>query len=304
MREARGGAPRSRVRKSLLDLDFRADVLELLLDRVGLVLRDPFLDRLGRAFDEVLGFLQAERGDLAHDLDDVDLVGADFRQRDGELGLLLGRSRRAAAGRTRRAAGEHGHRRRCRHAELGLERLDELRELENGDAFDVVDHLLLRHFGHWCLSFLLFVRGAPPPRTRHRSLTLAALISNAYLLSPQRWSTGPSACHGSPLGSPVSHSTIRSVNGVATVQPCPPSDFFFSYCASTLTKSRGTPLSTRTRLAIGACSVPSSCAYSSGLPGIVARSVTCAGSMALPWTTAALIFSVGAVLTNVVSVFA
>src|SRR6185369_2496029 len=83
----------------LLDFDLRAYVLELLLDRRGLVLVHAFLDRLGRTLDEVLGFLQAERGDLADDLDDVDLVGADFGQRDRELGLLFhrGRRRRTAA---------------------------------------------------------------------------------------------------------------------------------------------------------------------------------------------------------------
>ena len=36
--------------------------------------------------------LETERGDLADDLDDVDLVAADFGQRHGEVGLLLGRS--------------------------------------------------------------------------------------------------------------------------------------------------------------------------------------------------------------------
>src|SRR5437868_7243059 len=87
-------------RASLLDLDLRADVRELLLDRGGFVLRDAFLDRLGRPFDEVLRFLEAQAGDLADDLDHVDLVAADFRQDRGELGLLLGR-RRAARGRTR-----------------------------------------------------------------------------------------------------------------------------------------------------------------------------------------------------------
>src|SRR4029453_300879 len=80
----------------LLDLNFGADVLELLLDRGGLVLRDAFLDRLGRALDEILRFLQPEAGDFADDLDDVDLVAAHLGQRCGELGLLLRRSRRAS----------------------------------------------------------------------------------------------------------------------------------------------------------------------------------------------------------------
>jgi hypothetical protein len=51
----------------------------------------PSLIGLGRAFDQVLRFLQPEAGDFANDLDDVDLVRADFRQGRGELGLLLDR---------------------------------------------------------------------------------------------------------------------------------------------------------------------------------------------------------------------
>src|SRR5216683_2038973 len=85
--------------ESLLDFDLCADFLELLLDGRGLFLGDAFLDRLGRALDEVLGFLEAERGDLADDLDDVDLVAAHFGERDGEVRLLFRRSRRAATGR-------------------------------------------------------------------------------------------------------------------------------------------------------------------------------------------------------------
>src|SRR5882762_4353962 len=137
--------PNPKSRRSLLDLDLGADFLELLLDGRGLFLGDPFLDRLGCPFDEVLGFLEAERGDLADDLDDVDLVAAHFGERDGELGLLFrrGRCRRAAA-----AGHRHRHRGRRRHAELRFERLHELRELQDADPLDVLDHLLLGHFGH------------------------------------------------------------------------------------------------------------------------------------------------------------
>ena len=51
------------------------------------------------------------------------------------------------------------------------------------------------------------------------------------------------------------------------------SDRFFSAAASTFIRSRGTALSTVTSCTIGACSVPSSFAYSSGLPGSAARSL-------------------------------
>src|SRR5690606_6575933 len=60
----------------LLDLDLGAGTLELRLDLLRLVLGDGFLDGLRRRLDEILRLLQAERGDRAHFLDDVDLVGA------------------------------------------------------------------------------------------------------------------------------------------------------------------------------------------------------------------------------------
>src|SRR4051794_25800791 len=74
-------------RSRLLDRNLRAGVLELLLDGVGLGLRDVFLDRLGGAFDQILGLLEAEVGQLAHHLDDADLLGrvADAVEDDGEL---------------------------------------------------------------------------------------------------------------------------------------------------------------------------------------------------------------------------
>src|SRR6201989_3047617 len=79
---------------SLLDFDFGAGFFELLLDGGGFVLADAFLDGLGRAIDEVLGFFQAEAGDFANRLDDVDLVAADVGEHDGEFRLLFRRSRR------------------------------------------------------------------------------------------------------------------------------------------------------------------------------------------------------------------
>src|SRR5260221_9765808 len=84
-----GGTRREAPR--LLDLDLRADVRELLDDRGRFVLRNAFLDDLRRTLDQVLGFLQPEAGDFADDLDDVDLVRADFGQGRGELGLLFHR---------------------------------------------------------------------------------------------------------------------------------------------------------------------------------------------------------------------
>src|SRR5258708_38760163 len=73
----------------LLELNLGASLLELGLDLVGFVLVDAFLDRLRRAFDEVLGFLEAEAGDGADFLDDFDLLLAGGGENDRELGLFF-----------------------------------------------------------------------------------------------------------------------------------------------------------------------------------------------------------------------
>src|SRR6476660_9394867 len=73
----------------LLDLDARARGLQLLPRLVSLLLRDLFEDRLGRAIDEILGFLQPEARQCTHLLDDLDLLVAGSRQDHVELRLLL-----------------------------------------------------------------------------------------------------------------------------------------------------------------------------------------------------------------------
>ena len=75
----------------LLDLDLRAGFLELLLEGLGIVLGDAFLDGLGSGLDKALGLGQAQTGELADDLDDLDLrSGVETGENDVELGLLLG----------------------------------------------------------------------------------------------------------------------------------------------------------------------------------------------------------------------
>jgi hypothetical protein len=85
---------------ALLDLDSGANGLQLLLDLVGFRLGDAFLDGLGHAFDEVLGFLQPEARDGADFLDDLDLLCAEAREDDVELRLLLSNRRGRAAAET------------------------------------------------------------------------------------------------------------------------------------------------------------------------------------------------------------
>src|SRR5690606_23898863 len=127
-----GGLTRLAAVSNLLDLDLRAGLFELLLDRFGLFLRHAFLDGLRRAFHEVLRLLEAEARHLAHRLDHVDLVGAHVGQHDVELGLLLGRRRRRARG--RRASHHYRSSRGRRDAKLLFQRLDELGQLHHRDV--------------------------------------------------------------------------------------------------------------------------------------------------------------------------
>src|SRR5690242_534261 len=95
-----------------LDFDSRAGFGELLLDVLGFFLVDAFLDRFGRAIDQILSFLQTQVRDFAHGLDDVDLVRSHRGKHDRELGLLFRRCRSRARSRT--AAGHHNRSRGSR----------------------------------------------------------------------------------------------------------------------------------------------------------------------------------------------
>src|SRR6476646_11761568 len=95
-------------RRSLLELDGSAGFLDLLLDLLGLVLVDAFLDGLRRAFDERLGFAQAEAGDRADLLDHVDLLPAVAGQNDVEFGLLFGGGAGSGGSSRRRGNGSGG----------------------------------------------------------------------------------------------------------------------------------------------------------------------------------------------------
>src|SRR5437867_13267790 len=86
----------SRLLRLSLELDRAARLFELLLDGLGLGLRHALLDRLGRPVDQVLGLLEAEPRELAHDLDHLDLLVARPGEDDREV-LLLGCGRRRAA---------------------------------------------------------------------------------------------------------------------------------------------------------------------------------------------------------------
>src|SRR4051812_43513962 len=84
-----------------LELDGAAGILDLLLDLLGFVLVDAFLDGLGRALDQRLRLAEAKPGDRADFLDHVDLLAAVAGQDDVEFGLFFGgRGSRPGGGRS------------------------------------------------------------------------------------------------------------------------------------------------------------------------------------------------------------
>src|SRR3546814_7502891 len=75
--------------RNLLQLDGRAGFFELLLQLLGFFLVHAFLDGLRRAFDQRLGFSQAERGDRPAFLDAVDLLSTVIDEVEVDFGLLF-----------------------------------------------------------------------------------------------------------------------------------------------------------------------------------------------------------------------
>jgi len=75
----------------LLEFDLAAGFLDFLGQGVGLFLGQAFLDRLGGAVDQFLGFLEAQAGRFADDLDDLNLLVAGALEDDVEFGLFFGR---------------------------------------------------------------------------------------------------------------------------------------------------------------------------------------------------------------------
>src|SRR4030095_9089295 len=152
-----------RTRTRLLHRDRRALLLELLLHILRFSLRDLLLHRLRSAIHQILGFLQAEPGQLADHLDDLDLLLAGRAEDDVELCLLLDGGRPGPAHRRPRAAappppptgrtrdGRDRHRRRGRHAPLLLQELRELRRFQQRQLVELLGDLLYRC--HRCLLY-------------------------------------------------------------------------------------------------------------------------------------------------------
>src|SRR5262249_3145496 len=94
---------------ALLQGDLRALGLELGLGLLRGLLVGLLQDRLRRRLNQVLGLLQAQAGELAHHLDDLDLLAPVGLEDDVELVLLLlDRGGRRATGRGGRGDRDRG----------------------------------------------------------------------------------------------------------------------------------------------------------------------------------------------------
>src|SRR6476620_1133173 len=137
----------------LLERDGGAGTLQGLLGLVGRLLVDLLEDWLRSAVDKILGLLQAQAGERADLLDDLDLLLARGLEDDVEFVLLL-----LGIGRCCRAAWcglNDGGRRRCGDVEGLFELLHEVRQLEQRHFLERAEQLVGAELRHDVASFLV-----------------------------------------------------------------------------------------------------------------------------------------------------
>src|ERR1700683_2347241 len=126
----------------LLKLNLGASLFQGGFDLRRLVLVDALLDRLRSAFDQVLGFFEAQASDGADLFDHFDLLLADGGKNDRKLGLFLGSGGPASS----RRSSSYSDRRGRRDAPLLLKQLGQFRRLQHSEAREVVhDFLQISH---------------------------------------------------------------------------------------------------------------------------------------------------------------
>src|SRR3954470_3727000 len=140
-----------------LDGDGGAGALEGSLGLLRGVLGDLLQDRLRRVVDQVLGLLEAERGEAAHLLDDLDLLVAGSLEDDVEL-VLLGGGLIATAATTGGGGGRDGHGGSSGDVERLLELLHEVGQLEEGHLLERVEQVRAGNLGHVCLLLSVVAR--------------------------------------------------------------------------------------------------------------------------------------------------
>ena len=127
-----------------LELDAGASLFQLSLGLLGIFLLGLLEDGLRSAVDKSLGLGQAEVGDGADSLDDLDLLVADGGEDDVEL-ILLFLSRSSSASNS----GNSGNRSGSLDVELLLEVLHELGELDQGHLAEGFQQLIVGVLSHY-----------------------------------------------------------------------------------------------------------------------------------------------------------
>src|SRR3954471_8819385 len=190
----------------LLDGDAGPGALERLLGLVGGLLVGLVQDGLGRAVDQVLGLLETQAGELANDLDDLDLLVAGRLEDDVEL-LLLGGGLVATAARGGHTRSGHGDRSSRSHAEGLLELLHEVGDLDQRLLLQGLDALVVGQGGHGVLLQLVDV--ASPATSVSAGGSVAS--ATACAAAPE------SVAESSPAASSAAVSGVSSTPGVPSV---------------------------------------------------------------------------------------
>src|SRR5579885_179223 len=234
----------------LLKLDRAARLFELLLDLFGLGFADAFLDRLGGAVDQVLGLLEAESGQLAHHLDNLDLLVAGAGQHHREF-ILLDRRRRGCAAACRRRC-RHRNRSGRRDAEFLLELLHQRRRIHQAQVLEIILNLVAAQL---CLCHLALspCLARPDRAARHAGTNKSHTYAGAGA------------------------STAAGASGAGA-----PAPFFLPIASITRASAEPDPFSNRTSRVAGACKSPSSCAMTTSRGGRVASACTSSAESPLP----------------------
>src|SRR6056297_2375924 len=274
-------ATRAPIRCSSLDLDVGADLFELGLGRLGLVLAHLLEQRLGGAVDQVLRVLQAHAEQVLDDLDDLDLLGAGTVEHEVELALLVGATVVATTGGG--CGGHDGGRGSGGHVELLFEGVEELLELDDGHVGNCVEDLVL---GHWVLSFETF--GAISPWGMWGDRTQAASRSEISALRPNAKLRGSACSRPAVLTSgawnePASCASSTSRDGRLARTFTSSADMMESPIIPPLTTRAGVAFDWSVRaFAVAATSPvtnvravgPLRCSWSPSIPAAVAASLT------------------------------
>src|SRR6266700_7445984 len=158
----------------LLYSNLSANLGHLLSNLVGLILRDGLFDSLRGIIDHSFSLFQAQAGQFADNLNDIDLVRTNLGKDGIKLGLLFDDWCGFSSGGDRSSSG--GGDRSSAYAPLFLQGLGQLNELEYVQFFDFSNDGIKSH------DVYLLIIGAGTSLTDKPSLVIRAGTSPALTL--------------------------------------------------------------------------------------------------------------------------